>query len=657
MQEVNNIVEKVIKTEYEVKSFIKDKTSELWNSSISGLGLSSLNGEQQQSPQRKTTIMYDLAISKSGKIRSTFELKPFISAQPVTSSTSKQQNGEMINLARLLTLINIDILQENDGGGGGGGGGGDSELKSLLNALSALLNQLKREKSKRDKEVEHLCYIGIIRMLTTHLYNNNNFYLYITPLKDTLGKVSCDLFAFEYMTSLFTLACQYICKGNEAFKTRVITQSHMAYKDAIDVLNEMVTYIEATGGGGGDESETWKNTERFLYVKSPSALSSSSSHVSSTYVPFKRKLTDFDVNHDFSTILGYFGGGGKESILLLIQLIKAQRFQVLYAHACGKIGIPSTTSTSNEIMTTIQEGEGKEDLYQQLFQISKSVLTHYEEALNKHLPLTQHYKEKTRLYYYVLFISHLWYCQHHYHIALFDEFQYTCTFKVIYAQQALVRITDVINAFNAFVKHALFTVDLYSPERILVSNIISGSLLSRYHALKNAIITLAEKLQTIVYDDNSSSTVNTIVKDVIAYQIPLTESTIRKKIKDALDSRKISPLLINVHNQLKIAKRRFLYHNQYDNNDNDDDGGVGDDGGGGGGDDYGNDEIGTTINGNRDQLIEIAKIDAQIEERRYWLEFLQKHYDHDKGVFVIERKDVEDIFGDPLTVKECIDYI
>lgn len=377
-----------------------------------------------------------------------------------------------IELTRILNLIQFDLLDNH------------SDVNLFLVEVSRKLNNARRiffnSTSDNSVKEEYWLYPSLLRFIRKHFYNNSIPFSYGKPSASLY--VSCNLFTFEYLMSLFIQFTRYLTEAKEKMKERNYEVIIECYENASDILEYMTNTITM------EQQE--EELDKFLYIPSPNAISSSNSNGG---VGGRHFITTQMVKQDLSIIIDYFGG--KHALPMLNQLVKAQLFETLYDCKRLKLGTLSDKdhiNMYNHFKTHVQYSMKD---YEKLFQFSKSVQYHYDEAW-KLLEMSPNLF-KTKLYYFVLFLKHYWFCRHHFTIMVYDYYLYNDVEvkDLRIARSILSRSRLVITTHNEFIKYNLF-------DRT-ESKIISSIVLTPYQSMIESTVQLCDEFNTCC--DNYSS--------------------------------------------------------------------------------------------------------------------------------------------------------
>lgn len=429
-------------------------------------------GGSSQLPQQVSAIVYEYG---ADDVSSTLSLKPF------SPSSVKE-----IDLTRLLNLIHFNVLDSNQ------------DVKSFLSKLSSELNHARRGfyKNAADATTSGAWtnYPSLLRYVSTHFYNN------VTPFSYGLPKhslVSCNLFAFEYMMSLFVQFTRHLQEAKKYQRERNLKLAMECFHGAIDIIE----YIK--NQASEETSQLFRlQCEKFLYVQSPTALSSKT--VTKTSSP----LTLSMVKQDMSMVVDYFGG--RYSLQMLTHLACAQRWEALYEYNClKKLGGLDDTQDHTHILHHLKTHDTHNDDYHELFQFSRTVQAHYDDAWKSLVAwlLNSQPPTKSKLYYFVLFMKHYWQCRHHYTIMVYDYYLYNLNGEDLeYAKSILTRSVLLASLHNEFLKYNLFDIGTTTIE----SHIISNSILIPYKRMIDSVIQFQEAFHNIVVVVHMASPLNTL---------------------------------------------------------------------------------------------------------------------------------------------------
>lgn len=543
-----------------------------------------------------------------------------LTIQPFTPMMVKD-----INLTRIISLIHINLLDNHQ------------DVNSFLVKLSDELNSARRvfftSKDGLDIDGDNWVYPSLLQFIMGHFYN------YVTPF--SYGKsvkkiqnplVSCKLFVFEYFISLFTQFTRFLKEAKKYQRIKNYKETMECFREALEIIDYMISY--ALSIEKGDEENT--NINRFLYVQSPNAMSSSSSLKSSSNtppIPTRHFLTSNMVRQDMSVVIDYFGG--RHALPMLNHLTKAQRCGALYDYKCLKLG--GLDDGDHLVMLHHVKTHTEftyDDHYVELFELSKTVQSHYEDAWK--LLLMSHttpntYPIKTRLYYFVLFMKHYWLCRHHFTIMIYDYYLYDQTGEDLkHAKSILTRALLLIHIHNDFLKYNLFDRPVVGSQS-MISDIISTSILKPYERMIHSITQLHDAFANIVNDVHMSSPMNvTDLKSYNKIDFPSKESNLGVKLEKLFHSKLNGVNLHHVDSKLQSFKESYFNQTTSHSSDNDDD------------EENENDNDGIYTDAAAFTLSDGEKRSI-LSERHRWITCLLNRMITDSGIIVINEEDTQKI--------------
>jgi hypothetical protein len=621
---MNDIYEGVLQTVNETVENLMMKDSSLL------LLRSTKKEKSQQSPLLKMVYTYshdkvsqklDLSlhtIMKEDGVKRDFNTRTVQHGYTLPSSSASYS---AINLTDIIRFMDINLLNN------------DPEMRSTLQTLSLELNKERLAFNKSNtimmtmsnihKEqitsIFEACsiesshsrwyYISLLAIINAYFYNNTSSFSYIASSTSEEGgvgeklltSVGSDLFIFEFFMTLLSQSTLFMNFGHRFHELKLYSHAIKAYNQSIEVLDFMVKVYEKSlnnnndGGGNGNNSSSsadYDITRKFLYIPSPSFISSSSSSPHS--LPPKQSnqsLKTSIVQKELTSMMdSYFGG--KEAWSMLKELVYAQRNEIFYDYKLSKLNMDN--DCNYKLMKGIIHSNTLLDInpvdYVEVFQLSKSILSHYEEGWRL-LQTTLHARYKTRLYYFVLFMKHYWFCKHHFFIAVFDSYlydkQYDTTLGgsitaplhhdlvdgIIYAQHALTRIIQLIAVHNEFLEHNLFLMTNIdgggggvnnAMKDTIVSNIIADTILNSYLELSNNIVILRDYLYHIVIELHGKQSLD-FYKDLNYFEpisIPPKQSLPLDAKLFEIFNRKLNS---SQHILQKLADLSELYYNKSGN--------------------------------------------------------------------------------------------